>query len=73
MFVLNYKELRQHIEETGIKQKAISEKTGMSETALCLVLQGKRKCEVGEYANICSALNIPVDKFLKLVQSEKVS
>lgn len=26
---------------------------------------GKRKCEVGEYASICEALGVNVDRFIK--------
>lgn len=65
MLVLDTESLRKRIEESGFKQKAISEKAGISETALCLILQGKRKCETGEYASICAALGLPVDTFLK--------
>lgn len=65
MLVLDYQAFKKYIEDSGMKQKAISEKTGVPETALCLILQGKRKCEIGEYANICTALNIPMEKFLK--------
>lgn len=58
--------LKNYIGETGIKQKTISEKSGVPETKLCFILQGKRKCEAGEYASICKALDVPMNKFLKL-------
>ncbi len=57
--------LKQYIDETGIKQKVIAEKAGMSETTLCLILQGKRKCEVNECVNICNALNVKLEMFVK--------
>jgi len=63
--VLDYNELKNAVYSSGLKQKAISEKSGLSETALCLILQGKRKCEIGEYANICSVLNMPMAQFLR--------
>lgn len=65
MLVLDHQAFKKYIEDSGMKQKAISEKTGVPETALCLILQGKRKCEIGEYANICTVLNVPMGKFLK--------
>lgn len=65
MFVLDNNGLRKQVEESGLKQKSISERAGLSETALCLILQGKRKCEIGEYANICLALGVSMEKFLK--------
>lgn len=63
--------LKNYIGEAGIKQKAISEKSGVPETKLCFILQGKRKCEAGEYASICKALDVPMNKFLKPRLSDK--
>lgn len=65
MFVFDSEGMKRYIEESGLKQKAISEKTGISEVALSLILQGKRKCEIGEYANICYVLDVNTDKFLR--------
>lgn len=62
--MLDIGSLRRQIEISGIKQKTVSEKTGISKTALCLILQGKRKCEAGEYASICAVLGLPVNTFL---------
>lgn len=56
--------LRNYIDEKGIKQKAISKKTGISETALSKILDGSRKCEVNEYVSICKALNVKPDRFI---------
>lgn len=57
--------MKKYVDSSGLKQKAISEKTGIPERALSLILQGKRRCEIGEYANICLALGVNTDKFLK--------
>lgn len=65
MFEFDSGEMKKCIESSGLKQKAISEKVGISETALSLILQGKRKCEIGEYAAICYVLGVNTDKFLK--------
>lgn len=65
MFMLRADLLSEYVEHIGIKQKVISEKTGIPETALCSILQGKRKCEAGEYGSICAALNVPLKTFLK--------
>ena len=54
--VLDYLELKDFIDKSGLKQKASAEKSGVPEVQLCLILQGKRKCEVGEYASICNLL-----------------
>lgn len=62
---LDFMELKKYIDKSGLKQKAIAEKSGIPEVQLCLILQGKRKCEVGEYASICEALGVKVDRFIK--------
>lgn len=65
MLVFDSEGMKRYIEESGLKQKSISEKTGISEVALSLILQGKRRCEIGEYANICYVLGVNTDKFLR--------
>lgn len=62
---LEVKELKTYIDESGIKQKVIAEKSGLNETQLCMSLLGKRKFEVGEYASVCSVLKIPMTRFIK--------
>lgn len=71
MLVLDNAALNQYVDKTGVKRKVIAEKAGMTETAFCLVTQGKRKCEAGEYANICRALNVPIHEFLKEREQEE--
>ena len=63
--------IRDFIKEIGIKQKAISIKSGIPEVQLSLILQGKRKCEAGEYASICKVLGVSPNKFLKPRLPEK--
>lgn len=68
--VLDYVRLKEYIDEAGIKQKAISEKADLSEVQLSLILNGKRKCDVGEYASICSVLGVELDKFINKSDNE---
>lgn len=56
--------LQDYIENIGVKQKTISQKTGISETALCNILSGKRKCEVNEFLAICKAIRVSPTKFI---------
>lgn len=58
-------EIRDYFKNNGIKQKVIAEKSGIGEAKLSLVLQSKRKLEAGEYAALCSALNLPMNTFVK--------
>ena len=70
--ILDIMELKNYIEHTGIKQKYISEKTKIPESQLSLILNGKRKCEVGEYASICNAIGAEIGKFIKPEQEKEV-
>lgn len=71
MFELDLERMKNTIETLGIKQKVISERAGISESALCLILQGKRKCEAGEYAGLCKAINVGINEFLKPRQPDE--
>ena len=48
----------------GIKKKYVAEKTGISENALNLALNEKRRLLADEYIKICIALNVPFDQFV---------
>ena len=63
--VLDILELKKKIDEMGLKQKFVSEKTGIPEPKLCMILNGKRKCEVGEYASICAVIGSDIREFIK--------
>lgn len=65
MLVFDAAAMKRSVESSGIKQRAISERTGIPEVALSLILQGKRRCEIGEYASICEVLNAETGDFLK--------
>lgn len=63
--ILDLQKLKRYIDKSGLKQKVIAQKSGLSEVSLCLILQGNRRCEVGEYASICEALGVPMEQFVK--------
>lgn len=63
--VVDVYEIRDFLEKSGLKQKAVAEKSGMNEAKLCMALQGKRKLEAGEYAGLCNALHVPMSRFIK--------
>lgn len=64
MFEIDIDVMRDYIIETGIKQKVIAQKSGMSEGQICRTLQGERKLLAEEYINICYVLQVPMTKFL---------
>lgn len=65
--IFDFMDLKKFIDESGLKQKVIAEKSGVPEVQLCLILQGKRKCEVGEYASICNVLGVKLERFIKKI------
>lgn len=55
--------IAEYVRSNGIKQKYICEKTGMTQQALCTLLNGKRSLEIEEYVYLCDALNVPYNLF----------
>lgn len=57
--------IRCFMEERGISQVWLSNKTGISAAKLNLALNCKRKLTFNEYEVICWALNVDVGSFLE--------
>lgn len=53
-----------YLEERGISQAFICEKTGIQNAKLSFALNGKRKLTIEEYQCICWALGVGVDQFM---------
>lgn len=70
--VFDFLGLKAYMSEYGIKQKVVAEKAQIDEVKFSLILQGKRKCEAGEYASICNALGVEPNKFVKQRVPEKI-
>lgn len=60
-----YLAIGSYLENNGITQTYLSERSGMTTNALNLSLKGKRKLTADEYIKICDALKVPYDLFLK--------
>lgn len=52
--MFNFLKMKKYFENKGISQKEICQQVGISEPALSLIFQGKRKCSVDEYAMLCN-------------------
>ena len=55
--------IKNYLEENGISQRFLCDKTGISTATMNAMLNGNRKIEVTEYFSICNALQKPVDYF----------
>lgn len=56
--------IKAFIDESGISQTFISEKTKIPLPKLNLTLNGKRKMTFEEYELLCGVLNVNTDRFL---------
>lgn len=59
-----------YLEDNGITQAHLSEKSGITTNALNLSLNGKRKLMADEYIKICDALKVPYDLFVLLAKNK---
>lgn len=57
--------IKNYLNDNGIKQIFLAEKTGLSPNAISDICNHDRKIDVIEYAKICKALNVPLDTFLE--------
>ncbi|WP_349672953.1 helix-turn-helix transcriptional regulator [Lacrimispora sp.] len=73
MYQLDYKAMKAKIDSSGMKQKVVAVKAGMKENHLCLILNGKRKCEAGEYISLCKALDIEPGILVKEVKTYEIT
>ncbi len=62
--------IAEYMNEKEIKQKFLSKQTNLSCDAISGILNGKRKLEVEEYAEICKALNVSFDFFYDISRNE---
>lgn len=56
-------DIKKYLEENGIKQTFVSEKTGIPAPILNMMLNDNRKIEANEYMKICDAIGVPLEQF----------
>ena len=57
--------IKEFLRSRGIKQNFLVEKTGLSAVTISDIVNSNRKIEVTEYVRICTALDVPLDTFVK--------
>lgn len=60
-----YSAIISYLEDNGITQAHLAERTGITTNAINLSLNGKRKLTADEYIKICDALKVPYDFFVE--------
>lgn len=66
-----YQKIKKYLEENGIKQKFLSDKTGIPENTLSMMLSGSRKIDADELVKIVISLNLDANYFIKDVSNEE--
>lgn len=61
--ILVKQNIAKFLNDNGIKQVIISQKTGIQPQKISLILRGKRTLDIEEYVQICNALGVPYDYF----------
>lgn len=61
-----YQKISLYINENGIKQRFISDKTGIPENILSMILNGKRKMDADEFVEIILALGVDANFFINV-------
>lgn len=62
--------IKTYLNDNGIKQNFLAEKTGLSPNAISDICIHDRKIDCIEYYKICKALNLPLEYFLEGVDED---
>ena len=62
--------IKEYLNEHGIKQSFLEQKTGISAQAISDICNKDRKVDVLENFKICKALELPADYFVKQLKEE---
>ena len=62
--MFQYWKLKQYIEERGLIQKFVAQKTGIEEVALSNILNGRQRCSLENYVKLCKFFNVSFELFI---------
>ena len=65
-------DIKKYLDENGIKQTFVSEKTEIPPSILNMMLNDNRKIEANEYMKICDAIGVPLDYFKPKLPNKEV-
>jgi len=60
--------IKKYLQEHGIKQSFLAEKTGLTNSIISDICINDRKVDCMEYFNICRALDVPLEYFFKDIE-----
>lgn len=59
------KKIKEYADLRGIKYRYLAEKAGVSDSVMSKMLSDQRDINVLEYYDICKALDVPMDYFVR--------
>lgn len=59
-----YERVNKYLKDNGIKQNFLSEKTGIPENTLSMILNGKIKMDADKFVDIIKALGLDPNEFI---------
>ena len=62
--MFDYVALKKYIDDTGLKQKVFAQKAMMTQATMSAIINGRVKCSLDNYVNICKALAVPFGTFI---------
>ena len=69
--MFQYWKLKQYIEERGLIQKFVAQKTGIEEVALSNILNGRQRCSLENYVKLCKFFNVSFELFIDTADGSK--
>lgn len=69
--MFQYWKLKQYIEERGLIQKFVAQKTGIEEVALSNILNGRQRCSLENYVKLCKFFNVSFELFIDTAEGGK--
>lgn len=65
-----YEKVRAYIDDHGIKQVAVAQKSGISKVTFNAIMNGKRTLYADDLRAICLALNVSPELFIDVTQEK---
>ena len=60
----------QYIKETGIRQSFIARNVGLSDNAVSLICNGRRKMSADEFVKVCQVIGKTPNDFMEVEETE---
>ena len=66
-----YEAVREYLDEHGIKQTVVASKAGINKSVFNAMMNGHRTMYADDFANICIALGVTAESFVRRAYGEQ--